>query len=233
MKRVHFILDEAASLGHLESLDDAVSQFRGYGARMCFVYQDMAQLKSCFPQGQEQTLLGNSTQIFFGVNENATAEYVSTRLGDATIVVESGGTSGGSSYQNNQGAQGGTSSGSSSNANHNWQLQARRLLKTEEVMTLPPRTAITFTPGARPICTTLLRYYEERRLGRRYGWFMRSLAACLVLAASVVSCGVALGTAGILTIEAKSHLKAPAAAPSRPGNRTNQFRHRSRAVRVN
>ena len=43
-------------------------------------------------------------------------------------------------------------------------MQARRLLKPEELMALHPRTAITFAPGVPPIRTWLLRYYEEKSL---------------------------------------------------------------------
>jgi type IV secretion system protein VirD4 len=198
--KVHFVLDESASLGHLESIDDAVDKYRGYGVRLQFYFQSLGQLKKCFPEGQEQTFLSNTSQIFFGVNDNATADYISARLGESTIVVASGGTSSGSSYQYTQGAQSSSSRGSSGNSNSNWQQQARKLLKPEEVIALPPRTAITLTPGVRPICTTLLRYYEERGLGRRAGWFGRTVAACATLAASLAFCIVSVGTAAALTV---------------------------------
>jgi len=31
---VHFVLDEAASLGRMDALDDAVDKYRGYGVRL-------------------------------------------------------------------------------------------------------------------------------------------------------------------------------------------------------
>ncbi len=158
--RVHFILDEAASLGHLESLDDAVDKFRGYGIRLMFLYQSLSQLSKCFPDGQEQTLLSNTSQVFFGVNDQPTAEYVSNRLGESTIVVNSGGTNTGQSFST--GADGGGGSTTRSRgANNNWAQQGRHLLKPSEVMSLSPRIAITFTPGVAPVWTRLLRSYEE------------------------------------------------------------------------
>jgi type IV secretion system protein VirD4 len=159
-KLVHFVLDEAASLGHLEQLDDAVDKYRGYGCRLMFFYQSLGQLKKCFPEGQDQNLLSNVTQVFFGVNEPQTAEYVSNRLGEQTIVVDSGGRSRGTSQQYSVRDYG--SSTTSSNSNHNWQQHGRKLLKPEEVMALSPRTAITFAPGVPPIGTRLIRYYEGR-----------------------------------------------------------------------
>ena len=61
--RVHFVLDEAASLGHMDALDDAVDKFRGYGVRLLFLFQSVSQLSKCFPEGQEQTLLSNTSQV--------------------------------------------------------------------------------------------------------------------------------------------------------------------------
>jgi type IV secretion system protein VirD4 len=72
--RVHFVIDEAASLGHMEALDDAVDKFRGYGVRLQLYYQSLGQLRKCWPEGQDQTVLSNVTQVFFGVNDQPTAE---------------------------------------------------------------------------------------------------------------------------------------------------------------
>ena len=105
------------------------------------------------------------SQVFFGVNDMPTAEYVSNRLGEETIVVSSGGTSTGTSRQSSSNGQGGSSS-SSSNQSDNWAQHGRKLLKPEEVLALPDRTAITFTPGVPPIWTTLVRYFEEPNLGQ-------------------------------------------------------------------
>lgn len=188
----HFILDEAASLGNLQAIDDAVDKYRGYGIRLQFYYQSLGQLKKCFPDGQDQTLLSNTTQVFFAVNDTATAELVSTRLGEETIVVQSGGTGSGSSSQQSWGMQPQERSSYSTNRSHNWQQRARKLLKPEEVIALSPRQAITFTPGVPPICTTLLRYYEEPSIGHRPGRIERLLTASKVLAMSLLLCSTIL-----------------------------------------
>lgn len=59
--KVHFVIDEAASLGHYEQIDDAIDKFRGYGIRLQFYFQSLGQLKKCFPNGQEEPQLGNPT----------------------------------------------------------------------------------------------------------------------------------------------------------------------------
>ena len=186
---MHFVLDEAASLGNLSQIDDAVDKFRGYGVRLMFVYQSLGQLRKCFPEGQEQTLLSNVTQVYFGVNDQQTADYVSARLGEETIVVKSGGTSRSRSRQYSEGNGNGSYS-TSWNTNDNWQQQARKLLKSEEVTALSPRTAITFAPGVPPICTQLTRYYEGRpdSFWRQQARGLRATyLATIMLAATVVA----------------------------------------------
>ena len=195
-RRVHFVLDEAGSaLGHLECLDDALSLGRGYGIRTQWYFQSTSQLKRCFPDGQDQTLLSNTTQVFFGVNDYPTAEYVSNRLGEETIILRSGGTSTGGSRQCSD--HGNNSSTSYSvNSSSNWQQHGRKLLKPEEVLALDERTAITFTPGIRPIWTTLVRYYEK---GFRQGWELwprvKMFALSIALLIGIV--GIVLGFSGV------------------------------------
>lgn len=181
--KVHFVLDEAASLGHMEALDDAVDKYRGYGVRLQFYYQSVSQLRKSFPDGQDQTLLSNVSQVFFGTNDLPTAEYVSNRLGEETIVVRSGGTSTG---QSRQGSAQGTSYTSSSNENDNWSQQGRKLLKPDEILSLSDRIVITFTPGVPPIWTNRIRYFEERHLGRRLGWWQRFIATANVVSGSLI-----------------------------------------------
>lgn len=196
---IHFVLDEAASLGQLEIIEDAVDKYRGYGVRLQFYFQSLGQLKKCFPNGQDQTLLSNTAQVFFGVSEVGSAEMISSRLGEHTIIVESGGTSDGGSWQHSMGAQPQQSSGHSYNTSRNWQQQARKLLKPEEVIGLPPRVAITFMPGMPPICTTLLRYYEEPKLGFPTGWLANVFQAVRTLAASFLLLAISVAVAAVLS----------------------------------
>jgi len=198
--KIHYVLDESSSLGHLEALDDAVDKYRGYGVRLQFYYQSLGQLKKCFPDGQEQTLLSNVSQVFFGVNDLPTAEYVSNRLGEETITIASGGTSYGRSQSSSANGQG--SSGSSTNQSDNWQQHGRKLLKPEEVMALSERIAITFTPGVPPIWTTLVRYFEESNLGQgperweRFSAAVKATAGSLILLAAVVFIAIAFSMNG-------------------------------------
>jgi type IV secretion system protein VirD4 len=158
-RKVYFLLDEAAILGAMDSIEDALNIGRGYGIRLIFLYQSLGQLKKSWAEGQDQTLLSNTTQIFFGVNDQQTAEYVSSRLGDGTLIISSGGTSKGTSHSSSGHGEGSYSY--STNTSDNWAQHGRKLLQPSEVAGLDPRIAITFLPGTPPIWTYLVRYYEK------------------------------------------------------------------------
>jgi type IV secretion system protein VirD4 len=156
---VYYVLDEAASLGHLEVLDDCIDKYRSYMVRTILFYQSMGQLKKCWPNDGDVTLLSNTSQVFFGVNDKRTAEYVSAMLGKETILVESGGETTGTSGQSGQNGQGSTSRSSSRNSG--WAMQGRELLRPEEVVALDSRMAIVFTPGVPPFWTCLVKWFEN------------------------------------------------------------------------
>ena len=49
MSNVTFVLDEAASLGHMDALDDAVDKYRGYGVRLQFYLSVGFAVEEVFP----------------------------------------------------------------------------------------------------------------------------------------------------------------------------------------
>jgi type IV secretion system protein VirD4 len=214
--KVHFVLDEAASLGHgMKALSDAVDKYRAYGIRCQWYYQSMGQLKLCWPEDQGQTLLSNSSQVFFAVNDLPTAEYVSNRLGSTTIPVASGGSSTGRSSSSTFGGQGAGSwnSGTSSGRNDNWSQIARKLLHPDEILNLDPRTAITFTPGVPPVLTRLLRYFEERGLTRPPGLIRRTLLALATFGRALILLAFTTVFALVLTAETNDRMRREAGGP--------------------
>jgi type IV secretion system protein VirD4 len=182
MANVTFDLDEAAALGPMECINDALDKYRGYGVRLRLYYQSRGQLKTCFPKDGGQTCLSNVTQVYFGINDYETAEEVSRRCGDQTVVVDSGGRSRSYSVQKTGlGRQAHPTHSTSSN--ENWSQVARRLLKPEEVLGLDERVAITFVQGLPPIWTRLERFYECRRIGPpRFRGIKTVLGTMLMLA---------------------------------------------------
>jgi type IV secretion system protein VirD4 len=156
---VTFVLDEAATLGRMEAISNALFVYRGYGVRLQLYYQTLSQLKECWGEGGDQSVLSNCSQVFFAVQDNATANYISERLGEQTIVVMSGGTNNGGSRQTSS-QDSNVSTGINWGDSSNWSQQARRLLKPEEIATLPRRMAISFIPELPPIISHLTCDYE-------------------------------------------------------------------------
>jgi type IV secretion system protein VirD4 len=221
--KIHFVLDEAASLGHgMKAISDAVDKYRGYGIRCQFYYQSMGQLKLCWPEDQGQTLLSNSSQVFFAVNDLPTAEYVSNRMGSATIPVASGGSSTGRSGSSTFGGRGAGSwnTGTSSGRNENWSQIGRKILTPDECLNLDPRTAVTFTPGVPPVVTRLVRYFEERGLTRPPGLIRSGLLAFTTLARALILLVFTAVFALVMTAETNGQMQSeprpPLPAPAVP-----------------
>ena len=85
---VLFIMDEFASLGHLKKVEDAMGLAAGYGIKLWAILQDINQVKAIYGNRWE-TFLANSGLIqFFTPNDQTTAEYLSNRVGTATIIVK-------------------------------------------------------------------------------------------------------------------------------------------------
>lgn len=167
------LLDEAAQLGNLEALEQALCLLRHAGLRLWLFYQSVEQAKQAF-KGKESIIFDNTdTQIYFGVNSLETAQKVSAMLGEQTITNEShqDSTSRSSSLTGAQWTRQ-TQSGS----NRSYAEQARAILKPEEVLQLPKAHALVFTKGAPPILVRRVRYFADPAF-RRWAEFWLLAAA--------------------------------------------------------
>lgn len=85
------MLDEIASLGYLDTLEKGIGYIREY-ARAFLVFQDISQLRDIYPKA-DSIIANTGCQIYFGVNEVATAELMAKRIGHTTIKSRSEGLS--------------------------------------------------------------------------------------------------------------------------------------------
>ncbi|WP_020467767.1 type IV secretory system conjugative DNA transfer family protein, partial [Singulisphaera acidiphila] len=165
---VLFLLDEAAHLGRIQVLEDAVTLMRGMGIRLWFFFQSLAQLKACYGDKAEVMLDCFDTQQFFGSNSYESAEAISRRIGECTIstvsYTENSGWSRPDSVAGKEPQPGSYSGGSSSSTSD----MARRLIKPEEILCMPDHTALVLHRNLPPMSVRLLRYYDapEFRKGR-------------------------------------------------------------------
>jgi len=80
-----FLLEEFASLKHMESLENAAGYAAGFGVKLWVIIQDLSQLKRHYKEGWE-TFLGNAGIIQAFANSDATSlEYLSKRLGEVEV----------------------------------------------------------------------------------------------------------------------------------------------------
>ena len=200
-----FILDEAAHLGRIQAVEDAVTLMRGMGIRLWFFFQSLDQVTKCFGDRAATVIDNMQTTQYFGINSYSTAEAISQRIGDCTILLRSLSENWGSSRQSGggpQGPSGSTSSGGGSSSSHT----GRRLFRPEEVLTFPDDLCIVFHRNMHAIPARLLKYYDAPEFRR--GGVGRSRG--LGLAAGVLAT-LTLGLSGI----AASLAALPASRPAR------------------
>lgn len=213
--RVLFLIDEAAHLGKIQVLEDAVTLMRGMGIRLWFFFQSITQLHTCFGE-KASTIIDNiETQQYFGINSFFAADEISKRIGDATIsTITRGDTTGYSRPVPNNGQHAGSESTGTS---FNTADAGRRLFKPEELILLPDDMALVFHRNLPVIPAKLLRYFEaeEFRGGGTGSQRRLGAAAVLVAVACLVASGFVASVAANLPVP-HSHPQAWRTSPSRP-----------------
>ncbi|SEB90985.1 type IV secretory system conjugative DNA transfer family protein [Rhodobacter sp. 24-YEA-8] len=79
------VLDEFPALGRMKVIENAAAQIAGYGVKMMFVSQNMAQLKDVYKDNWETMVANAGVKLFFGNDDNFTREYVSKMIGDMEL----------------------------------------------------------------------------------------------------------------------------------------------------
>lgn len=75
------LLDEIAALGHMPILKQAITTLRGYGVRVWSFWQNMAQMRHCYPTDWE-TITDNCKHLtIFGLNNYRAARETAEMLG--------------------------------------------------------------------------------------------------------------------------------------------------------
>ena len=83
---VLFLLEEFASLKHMEIIEHAAGYAAGFDVKLWIILQDLAQLKRYYPQGWE-TFVGNAGVIqAFGNSDAMTLSFLSKKLGETELI---------------------------------------------------------------------------------------------------------------------------------------------------
>jgi type IV secretion system protein VirD4 len=168
---VLFLVDECSHLGKMKALEDAVTLMRGMGIRLWLFFQSIEQLKACYGDNAGTVLDNLATQQYMSINSYETAEAISKRIGDQTIVIRTEGTNHGTSSPTN--GDGKTPGSRNSGRTSNMSELARRLLKPEEILVLPEHAAIVFHKNNYVIVCNKIKYYADQAFRRRGVIFRR------------------------------------------------------------
>lgn len=157
---VLFLVDEAGHLGsHLQALEDAITAMRGYGIRIWLFLQSLGQLQKSFGDGAKTILDNTDTQFYFGINSQESAEEISKRVGDYTLLVESLQDSTSRSRSDAMTAQnsGQVTTGRSVTTSE----LGRRLYQASEVTRAPSDMGFAFHKNMQVIPVQLVRHYAD------------------------------------------------------------------------
>jgi type IV secretion system protein VirD4 len=158
---VMFFLDEAAHIGKIRVLEQAVTLMRGMGIRLWFFFQSYHQLKECYGEKYKVFLDNIDTQQYFGTASYEVADELSKRSGDTTIPITASGDNTGRTHQESSSPQGGSSSTSfSTGRNTNYSDITRRLFKPEEILMFPKEVALVFHRNVPVILSYLIPHTE-------------------------------------------------------------------------
>ena len=84
--RTLLLIDEMPALGHLGPLEDAFGLVRGYNIQIAGICQDLAQLKALYHERWESFLANAGVVQGFAPNDLTTADWMSRRAGQTTLI---------------------------------------------------------------------------------------------------------------------------------------------------
>lgn len=160
-----FILDEFYQLGALQKIQDAMSLMAGYGVKLWPIIQDLNQLRARYGDRLWETFISNAGCIqLFKPNDNFTAEYFSTRMGDMTdwgFSTNEGYNSGGSTSTTMDGINSSSTSGTNKAHSEAFTLtpHKRRLRNPDELTRMDRSHSFLFVDGAEIIPGERIRYH--------------------------------------------------------------------------
>ncbi|APZ94549.1 type IV secretory system conjugative DNA transfer family protein [Fuerstiella marisgermanici] len=197
-RRVHFLLDEAATLGPMDALYSSVQFGRSYGIRTTFLFQSSTQVERCFPESQRPDFMSTVAKVFAGSDDLDTAKTVSDMMGTSTVLSATEQTGVNDGRTGSTGIHDQTTSVSwGANNSTSYAEHSRSLMTPAEVLTLPRHLAIALLPGMSPVLIKKMPYYQ--RIGRGLFGRMFSLltnivivSATFVVAAAIIW-GLTLG----------------------------------------
>lgn len=150
---VYFLIEEAAALGRLGTIETAYGLMAGYGMQLHMIVQDFNQLADLYEK-RWQTFIANSGVIqIFGTNDLMTAEYVSRLCGTTTI----------ESLSESSAEKRAKLFSDPGFLSREDSLFSRKLMTPDEVRTMHPSTQILILSHAHPVTCFKTAYFLDQR----------------------------------------------------------------------
>ena len=142
---VCFMLDELATLGHVQPVENAIGLAAGYGVQLLCVFQDVAQMRDLY-KGRWASFIGNAgVRALFNLDDYDTAKYWSDFIGGRIVATHS-------TQQNNYGLSQGQNVGET----------MRPLLSPDEIMLhFGAGKMLVLPQGERPIVAQRFAYWQD------------------------------------------------------------------------
>ena len=159
-KPVTIIADEFTQLGHMEILESTMALGAGYGVRLWLVAQDTHLMRAKYPETWASFLANAGAQQWFRPRDMATAEYLSNRCGQRTVMVKNTTTREITAGEAQKGFTG---------FSHSYSPQARPLFLPQELMGMRDDRQLLFSDGvANVIVAGRQPYWTMPELKGRY-----------------------------------------------------------------
>jgi len=81
----YLILEEMANIGRIEHIQEMLGTMRGRKIYPMMIWQSLSQMKDRYRNGWEDILSMTDSQLYLGINDDFTAKYASSSLGNTTI----------------------------------------------------------------------------------------------------------------------------------------------------
>ena len=149
---VLFVLDEFKSLGRMDTMLNAATTLRGYGGRMLFVLQGVANIEEVYGRAGTDGLM-NACQmhVFMSVNDPRTKEMLSRSLGNRPITT-------------NQESTSKTSGRLGFSRTRTEHQSSARLLSEDQINRLGKDAVLLLPQNARPIRAKKVVFFKDRGL---------------------------------------------------------------------
>ena len=84
----YLILEEMANIGRIEHIQEMLGTMRSRKIYPMMIWQSLSQMKDRYRSGWEDILSMTDSQLYLGINDDFTAKYASSSLGNTTIRTE-------------------------------------------------------------------------------------------------------------------------------------------------